>query len=374
MLSYDTLRTTYGRLSQNTATGNLALFDILANTEHRYLLQKYFNNETRFSITTVGTQDLTFTAAPTSGATSATLTSAWSYWTTTVLITFDSGTVRFGKVVKGSTSVTWDSPLTSSETSADISVGIQYYPLPPNYSKMKSLTITIGDLQWTPKEVMTTQEWNQLNVFPYYADIPNNFFIYPGGDHGGQVGIWPIPSTTGNLITYYYKFRVPDLSMSDYASATATVTAGATTVFGDGTSFVPTTNQQLEARWIKFAQPLGDNLWYQIYSVNGTANITLYQSYQGITVSGATASTYTIGQMPLLGEDFHDMLLYKPLYTYYSSVNKDVEKAEQFDSLYQERLKLLEEYSGSNVINVNLGRRQQVLNPNLFPQDIGSTP
>lgn len=371
MLSYDNLRTTYGKLSQNTATGNLALFDTLSNTEHRYLLQKYFSNETSFSITTVGTQSLTLTASPSSGATSGTLTSAWSYWTTRVLVTFDSGVFRFAKVVKNSTTITWDAPLTDAETSADISVGIQYYPLPPNYSKMKSLTITVGTLQWTPKEIMSTQEWNQLNVFPYYSDIPNNFFIYPGGDHAPQVGIWPIPSTTGNLITYYYKFRVPDLSMSDYAAGTASCTAGSANVVGTGTSFIPTTNQQLESRWIKFAQPVGDNLWYQIYSVDSTTAITLYNAYQGITVSG-TASTYTIGQMPLLMEDFHDMLLYKPLYTYYSSINPQIEKANQFKALYDERLKLLEEYSGSNTIDVNLGRKAQTLNPNLYPQNIGT--
>lgn len=373
MLSYDTLRTTYSKLSQNTTTGNLALFDTLANAEHRYLLQKYFSNETQFSITTVGTQDLTLTGTPAVGDTTGTLTSAWTYWTTRVLVTFSSGDQRFAKAVKGSATLTWDAPLVNTNTSAAITVGIQFYPLPPNYSKMKSMTVTIGNLAYKPIEVLTTQDWNSLNVFPYYGDIPNNFFIYPGGDHGAQVGIWPIPATTGNLITYYYKFRVPDLSMSDYATATATVTAGATTVFGDGTSFIPTTNQSLEARWIKFAQPVGDNLWYQIYSVNSTGNITLYNAYQGITVT-ATASTYTIGQMPLLMEDFHDMLIYKPLFTYYSSVNPQIDKANQFRTLYDERLKLLEEYAGSNTVNVNLGRRTQILNPNLFPQNIGDNP
>lgn len=373
MISYTDLRNQFGTLSQNTSTTNLSWFDKFANIEHRYLLQKYFSNETSFSITTVGTQDLTLTGIPSVGATSGVLTSAWTFWTTRVLVTFSSGDQRFAKVVKGSTAITWDAPLVNTDTSASITVGIQFYPLPPNYSKMKSLTITIGNLTWTPKEVLTIAEWNELNVFPYYADIPNNFFIYPGGDNGAQVGIWPIPSTTGNLITYYYKFRVPDLSMSDYASGTASATAGSTNVIGTGTSFIPTTNQQLESRWIKFSQPVGDNLWYQIYSINSTTDITLYQAYQGINVT-ATASTYTIGQMPLLMEDFQDMLLYKPLYTYYSSINPQIDKANQFKALYDERLKLLEEYAGSNTIDVNLGRRQEVRNPNLFPQNIGSTP
>lgn len=345
----------------------------MINDAHRYLLQKYFNNETTFSITTVGTQDLTLTGSLAVGATSATLSSAWSFYTTRVLVTFSSGDMRFCQVVKDSTALTWDAPLTATATT-DITVGIQYYPLPPNYSKLKSLTITIGNLQWTPTEILTTQEWNQLNVFPYYSDIPNNFFIYPGGDHGAQVGIWPIPSTTGNLITYSYKYRVPDLSIDDYAAGTASVSTGSTTVTGTGTSFAVTVNPQLESRWIQFAQPAGDNLWYQISRVNSTTDIELYQPYQGNAVTGATASTYTIGQMPILNEDFQDLLVYRPLWLYFSSINPDKTKADQFKELYKEGEIRLAEYSGSNTVDVNLGRRPQTLNPNLFPQNIGDTP
>lgn len=373
MLSYTKLRNSFGSLSQNTATANLALFDTLANNEHRYLLQKYFSNETNYSITTYGTQDLTLTGSLSAGATSATLTSAWSYYTTRVLVTFSSGDMRFCKVVKDSATITWDAPLTDTATTA-ITVGTQYYPLPPNYSKMKTLTVTVGNLQWTPKEILTTEEWNNLNVFPYYSDIPVYFFIYPGGDHGAQVGIWPIPSTTGNLITYNYKFRVPDLSIADYTTpGTLSIATGGVAITGTGSSFTPTVNQQLESRWIKFDQPAGDNLWYQIYTINSTTSASLYQPYQGNAITGATGGTYTIGQMPLLMEDFHDMLLYKPLYIYFSTINKDTEKAKNFKELYDERLRMLEEYSGNNSINVNLGRKKPGQNPNLFVQDIGSS-
>jgi len=374
MLSYTQLRTDFGILSQNTDTSNLSWFDRAANTEHRYLLQKYFSNETSYSITTVGTQSLTVTATLSVGAVSATLSTAWAFQTTKVQVTFSSGEFRLATVIGGSTSLTWDAPLIESATE-DISVGVQFYPLPPNYSKLKSLTITIGNLQWTPNEVFTTEEWNQLNVFPYYADIPSNFFIYPGGDHGAQVGIWPIPSTTGNLITFNYKFRVPDLSLADYTTpGSVSITTKTTALTGSTTSFVPTTNIQNESRWIKFAQPKGDNLWYQIVNVNSTTSLTLYQPYQGITVSAAAADTYTIGQMPLLMEDFHDMLLYKPLYIYYSSINIQPEKAKNFKDLYDERLALLKSYSGSNTVQVNLRGRVNTRNPNSYPQSIGETP
>jgi len=353
----------------------LALFDTLANNEHRYLLQKYFSNETTYSIPTAGGTTVTLTAVVSSGDVSATLTSAWTGNTTRVQFTFSAGDIRVVSVIKGSTSVTWDVPLTEAATATVIVGGQQFYPLPPNYSKLKSITITLGNLKYTLSEVFTTNEWNQLNVFPYYADIPSNFFIYPGGDKGGQIGIWPIPSTTNNIITFSYKFRVPDLSLADYTTAgSVSVTTNTTVVTGSGTSFVPTTNVQNESRWIQFAQPKGDNLWYQITKVDTTTGLTLYQPYQGITVSTALAGTYTIGQMPLLMEDFHDMLLYKPLYIYFSSINPQPEKAENFKALYAERLALLEEYAGSNTVQVNLRGVFNTRNPNLYGQSFGETP
>lgn len=375
MLSYTKLRNTFGKLSQNEKADNLTLYDTLMNAEHRYLLQNFFSNETSFSITTVGTLSLTFTGTLSAGATSGTLSSAWAYWTTTVLITFSDGTMLLAKVVKDSTSVTWTAPLPAAVTAA-ISVSIQFYPLPPNYSKLKSLTISVDSLKYTPKEILTIQEWNDLNVFPYSADIPNNFFIWPGGDHGGQVGIWPIPSTTGNIITFDYKFRVPDLSIADYATGNVSVATGAVAVVGTGTSFPITTNQQLESRWIQFAPPNGDNLWYQIYSVNSTTSLTLYQAYQGNGITSATANSgsWTIGQMPLLMEDFHDMLLYGPLCTYFSSINPQPDKVKEFREIYDRRLKMLKDYAGGNTVDVNLGRRPQYLNPNLFVQDVGDQP
>lgn len=73
----------------------------------------------------------------------------------------------------------------------------QRYPLPFDYSKLKTGTVTVGNLRWTTTEVLTRQEWDMLNVFPYYADIPSNFYIWNSGFE-----LWPIPSTGSTLITY----------------------------------------------------------------------------------------------------------------------------------------------------------------------------
>lgn len=378
-----------------------------------------------------------------SGATSAVLQTPWTYPTGAYLTSFSDGSTRTITFTNGSTNISWAGGLASNvgnqiytstiASGSDASIGgVQFYPMPPNYSKLKDITITVGVLQWTMTEVRTREEWDNLNVFPYYASIPSKFFIYPGGDKGGKIGIWPIPSTTGNVITFNYKFRVPDLSLPDYGSLTysgltgklvightitvgsavgtiegftannisignvsgtfangafttsggasgtisnvgnVSVTQGSMAVTGTGTSFTPTVNQQLESRWIQFSQPTGDGLWYQIASVNSTTGITLYQPYQGTTITNATG--FIIGQMPLVAEDFQDMMLWKNLHYYFSTIVDNAKKAEEFQEIYDRKIPLLEEYSGSNTVNVNLSPKERARNPNLYPQTVGRNP
>ena len=369
MISFTEASTQYTDLSQNTSTGNVTRGQKLANIEHRYLLQKYFNNEGTFSTTTVGAQNLVATGALSLGATSATLTAPWGYHSTTVNVTFSNGDVRPVQVLYNSTAITWTGGLSSSATTALAFGGCQFYPAPPNFSKLKTVTITQGNLKWIPSEVLSRAEWDRLNVFPLYADIPQNFYEYPGGDHGVQVGIWPIPATTGNLITYNYKFRVPDLSLADVVStSTLAVTSGSQTVTNSAANWIPTTNRALESRWIQISQPTGDNLWYQISSVDSTSSLTLYQPYQGIIV--ATGSG-TVGQMPLLMEDFQDMLIWKPLIFYYTTIVDKPEKVKEFSELYAEKLEQLQLYSGSKTTSVNLRSTPINRNGNLYPQNIG---
>lgn len=367
MISFTSLQTKFGTISQNSTAANLALGADLMNIEQKYLLQKFFSNEGSFSIQTVGAQTLTLTGTLILGAVSATLNTAWLYYTTTAIVTFSNGNQRSVRVEKGSTAISWDVGLTATAT-ASISVGgLQSYPMPPNYSKLKTLTINIGSLKWTPTEILTREEWDKLNVFPYYGDIPNNYFIYPGGDHGAQVGIWPIPATTGNVLTFNYKFRIPDLSLVDYSTGTVSVTNGSTVLTGAGTTFIPTTNMQTESRWVQIVQPKGDNLWYQIASIDTTTGITLYTPYQGITVSGGN---YIIGQMPIIMEDFQDMLLWKALVYYFTAIVDNPGKREQYQEFYNQKLELLTEYAGGKTTSVNLGRRPDMMNPNLFQQNL----
>ena len=235
----------------------------------------------------------------------------------------------------------------------------QAYKLPQNYSKMKDVTISVGTIKYTLREVQTRTEWDLVNQYPWTAQIPWYYFIY-----NGYVNIFPIPSGTGNTITYNYKLRVTDLSISDVTSGTVSVVAGSDVITGVGTNWAPTVGIN-ETRWIQIPFPAGDNQWYQIASVDSATSLTLYNVYQGTTnISGAN---YVMGQMPILMEDFHEMLVFDALSQYYSSgINKNLDTASKWESKYNEGIQRLDAYAGSKSTGVGLEGDIPLLNPNLY--------
>lgn len=301
MKSFTKIRNYAGSLSQNTSAANLTLFDELINDTHRYLLQKYFFNESTTTIPTVANQ--------------------------------------------------------------------QFYNLPYNFSQLKDITITQGSLKWVPKEIFTRENWDKLNPFPYYSDIPNNFFIY-----NGQIGIWPIPSTADNTLTFNYKIRVPDLTFADWTTGTATMTNASatvtlTTATGLLANYLPSAGSTLNLNlWLKATAPNGDNNWYRISSIESDTSLTLLNTYQGTTKAGCA---YIIGQMPLLLEDYHDLLVYRSLMIYFSTIVDNPARRKEFAEMYQMGIDKLDSYAGRKTIQVNLRQHINAINPNLYEQNIG---
>ncbi len=313
----------------------------------------------------MGAQDLTLTGTPAVGATSATLNAVWPYLTCQQLVVFESGDQRTVFFTYNSAAITWQAPLVETNSSGAISaVGVQAYPIPANISKPKNVTVTVGQLQYTPSPVQSIQEWTQLNAIPYTSDIPNYFYIYDD-----QINIWPIPSSTGNIITFNYQGRVPDLSIADYTTGTlSSIAVGDTQITGVGTTFSSiapiTTDLTFLNLYLRITPPQGEGIWYQIQSFASDTSVILLQPIQN--APSATATAYTIGQMPLLQEDFHDMLVYGALQTYFSSIVNDEGKFNRFSTLYAERKNLLESYAGTKSVNVDLGSSPIPNNPNLY--------
>jgi hypothetical protein len=367
MKTYTALQNLFMELSNNRTSSNQSLGGQLISDQHRYLIQKYFDNERSYTTLTIGGEDLTVTIAPSSGATSAVLSTAWTNISCQQLVVFDNSDQRTVTFRQGSTAITWQPPLSSACSTTTIStVGVQAYPIPATVSKIKNNTINVGQLVYTPAPVMTIDEWTRINALPYTSSIPNYYFIY-----NNTVQFWPIPSTSGNVITFNYKARVPDLSFADYSTGTlSSIGVGDNQITGTATAWNATGAYPLNVDLTMFnlalriTPPSGDGIWYPIQRFTSDTDVLLASPIQ--FAPSATASAYTIGQLPLLHEDFHDMLVYGALQTYYSSIVSNDAAFKKYSALYAERLTLLEDYAGTKAVNVDLGPQPVPRNPNLF--------
>jgi hypothetical protein len=360
---------TYGgaftTLTNNNSSQAVAIGQQLVNDAHRYLIQKYFDNEKTVTITTIGAQSLTLTSTPAIGDKTATLTATWTYPTCSQYLTFSSGEQRMTLFTNGSAALTWADALLKVATTSVKSVGVQDYSIPANVSKIKDNTINVGQLKYHPTPIISIQEWNQINFLPYTSDIPNYFFLY-----NGKFSVFPIPSTTGNIITFNYKTRVIDMSYQDYSVGTlATMVVGSTTVTGTSSLWtVFPQNVDLDRMNLYLRADVstgGDGIWYPINQFTSATSLTLKLPI--ISAPDVTASTtYTIGQMPYLSEDFHDMIVYQALRIYFSTISQDAGKFKQYDEIYKEKLEALKDYAGTKTTNLDLEAEPQQVNPNLF--------
>lgn len=363
--SPSSLVNSFTTLSQNSSTNNGTLATILINEQHKYLLMRFFDNERTVTMTTVGGGTSATLATQVSGATSATLSSSWPYITAQQLVVFSNGQQRTVNFNSNSASITWLPALTSAATTAVITTqGVQSYPVPANVSKVKNDTITIGQLVYTPSPVQSIQEWTKLNALPYNSDMPAYFFVY-----NNQVNFWPIPSSTGNVITINCQISAVDMTYSDYTTpgTLATMTIGSTAVTGSATTWAssfPTGVDLTFANLYLIANPPnGDGLPYQIQSFTSNTALTLLKPVVNAPSAGAT---FTIGQYPLLSPDFHDAILYGALRVYFLTMVKDPDRYGLFNGLFNEKLEQMKFYLSTKQINVDLGATPTQTNPNLY--------
>lgn len=350
-------------LSQNNSTANVNLAKILINAQHRYYLQKYFDNERTYTTLTIGAEDLVTTGALSVGALSATLTTTWTSITCQQLVVFSSGEQRTVTFTQNSTNIFWQTGLTEAATTAISTVGVQSYPIPANVSKIKNGTITVGQLVYTPAPVRSIQEWTMLNALPYTSDIPNLYYIY-----NNQVNFWPIPSSSGNLISFNYQAKVPDMTYADFTTGTISgATVGSNSITGSATSWT-SFPQNVDLSYVnlqfKLDPPDGDGLYYPIQRFTSATALSL--NLPMVNVNELTSATYLIGQYPLLHEDFHDILVYSALKIYYSSIVKDEAKFKLYSALTEDRENLMKSYLGTKSVNVDLGTQRVPANPNLY--------
>lgn len=241
----------------------------------------------------------------------------------------------------------------------------QFYNLPPQVKKLINVTVFIGSTLWQPKECPSREYWDYLNTITFQQDYPSFFFVF-----NGQVGLWPVPASSSNVITMNYKTRIVDLSMADVtdttSSQTVAITTNTTTVTASGGSVF---KNWMVGNWIRVPYSNtnaanGDNQWYQIASVTSGTVLELDNKYTGATITGAA---FTIGQVSLLPEDYQDLPLWRMGMIYYSTRFPDKVRYDEYKDLYETGFDALNTEFGSKTTSVILPDTDMpIWNPNLF--------
>jgi hypothetical protein len=243
-----------------------------------------------------------------------------------------------------------DWPFLQASASTVTAAGTQFYSLPYNINKLKTVVVINGNVRYNPTEIADRFTWDSLNTNTnVQSNIPNYYYLY-----AGQIGFWPIPSTAALPINYTYTQSVKNLSNADYVTGTITATNGSATITGSGTTFTA----GMVGRYLKVNS---DGFWYKISGFTSATVITLGKTYQGTTGAGAA---YTIGEMSILPEDYQDLPVYYAVSQYWLT-NGEIPRGREYERLFLDGKQAMRLDSGNQSANVDINSTQQVINPNL---------
>mgnify|MGYP001560790375 FL=1 len=197
------------------------------------------------------------------------------------------------------------------------------YDLSYDFGRMVAVTVKVGDAHYSLTEAASHDEWQRIQMYrdTSTSDYPTHYHIT-----GDELQIYPVPSSTAASATgtMYYIKRVVDMTADDYTTGTVTLTNASTTVTGSGTTFTAA----MVGRSIKGTV---DARWYELASFTSTTVMATKKAFQGTTDSSLA---YTIGEVPIIPEDYHNLLWYQPVATYWM-MKKETDQAAYYQSLYE---------------------------------------
>ena len=222
-------------------------------------------------------------------------------------------------------------PVTEKTRTATTVAAQQYYQFPMDVIFPKTITITIGGTIYSMTSEPSQDVWNQRNSQPAItSNIPQCYFIRHGfGVTGTEVGLWPIPSSSGNTLTMVYEASAKDLSNTRYTTGTMSVAVNAAAVTGSGTSWT----KAMEGRYLRVTSATGDGFFYKIVLVGSTTSITLENVYEGI--QNESGATYEVVELFLLPEEMQILPCYYSLMHWYQT-KSDQSKTAEYKTLFDQ--------------------------------------
>lgn len=241
----------------------------------------------------------------------------------------------------------------------------QGYDLSVKVGKVIDCFVTVGTTKYIPKEITSRRDWNALTApNSYSSNIPTHYFV---DYENNQILLYPTPASA-NTLTVNFEKKVKDLSIADYTTGTiVSITNGASAVVGSGTSWT----KKMIGRFMRITDSdtanTGDGEWYEIEDVTDTTHLTLKIPYDGITIAAGSAA-YAIGQASIIPEDYQHLPVIKAAQVYFTTIQPNTAKAQQYKDIYKEDYSQMMAAHGSKSSSPVIGRRKGVeqINPNLF--------
>ena len=239
-----------------------------------------------------------------------------------------------------------------------------FVDLPYDVDLVESVFVTVSSTRYNPKPAPNRAFWDRLHYSSYNSDIPEYWYVY-----NGQIGLWPEPSSSSNVISINAQVRAVDLNIADYTTGNIDIiTNGSGAVTGAGS---PAWTTPMAGRWLRVtnsdvAASSGDGHWYEITSIDSATTLTLARDYGGTSLTTGATAAYTMGMMPLLPEAYHDLPELYGAFRYWTK-EKDNTRASTFKALLNEGMTDLMTSYGMNDLSmvVDDGRDDFIINPNL---------
>jgi len=232
------------------------------------------------------------------------------------------------------------------------------YRLPHNYQagSLGAVYVLNGGNKYPIKEIHSLEEFEQLASDSSTATIPEIYCVY-----NDYIKFYPLFADTTSVIYAKYRQVAKQMSADDYDTGTITATYNSLAIVGSGTTFT----SAMVGRQIL----LPDGLWYKIRTFTDATNLALEKTYEGTTTTGAS---YTIGDCPTIPDGFQDLLIYKPLETYFM-IKGEEKRSTFYKNLYDLMLRdLKSRYLSRSANQVFVKGEAEVKNPNDYPTGLTS--
>ena len=253
--------------------------------------------------------------------------------------------------------------LYASNTTRSTVASQQFYDVPGDMGKLISAPVRFNTTLYNPKQAPTRQFWDELNVSNSpTADTPVWFYQY-----GDKVGYYPTPTSANGSITYNYKKKAVELSITDFTGTVESATSGANAVIMG----VSELTSAMTGLYIKIDKGTtatsGDGRWYEIGAVNTGSQVTLVRDYEGNSFTSAPVLNYTIGQISPLPENFQHLPVYGAAELYYTSIVPEQAQAQMYKGLYtQGLLQMQREYGQVSTDPKIEDTDGEMVNPNFY--------